>query len=412
MALDRRILFVSYAIISYIYRWVITFSILWFMSKFLEPYRLKIVSQMLAVAAAASMVGWPLFRLGKNLHKRGRLPDMKPARVTLSALAVAAVLLFVFLVPLPVSRVRTTALVQVQEGYVEKAVVSVPGSLEHLYVRDGEHVKKGELLADFKNINLEEQLLQAEMARDSANKRYQEFEKEVHKQSTQQINATERSRIEYQIAQAFADADLAARQIVAIKQQIERLRLRAPRDGVVMSPPRTDEIGKTYEKGAPFCEVGDQQHLRILVPVTPPEYRLLKHDLEERLKAEDELPVDIRVIGLGGRVWHGRLKLSELPESEARDIPIPLTNKGGGKIAVKPPPRENPNINMPQSQQYLIPIELLDGNETIIPGGTAQVKVHCRWRTAAWWGWRTFASAFDLGWEPTDLLPRSLRPAD
>ena len=32
MALGRQLLFVSYAIVSYIYRWVVTFAILWFLS--------------------------------------------------------------------------------------------------------------------------------------------------------------------------------------------------------------------------------------------------------------------------------------------------------------------------------------------------------------------------------------------
>src|ERR1700752_1033534 len=56
MALWRRTLFVIYAIVSYVYRWVITFSILYFMSMFLKPYKLGVVSGMLAFAAGASMV--------------------------------------------------------------------------------------------------------------------------------------------------------------------------------------------------------------------------------------------------------------------------------------------------------------------------------------------------------------------
>src|SRR5262249_54320561 len=83
MELWRRILFVSYAVISYIYRWMITFVILYFMSNFLGP-KLRVICQMLVVAAAASMIGWPLYRLGKGIHKRGRLPDMNRLRVTIS----------------------------------------------------------------------------------------------------------------------------------------------------------------------------------------------------------------------------------------------------------------------------------------------------------------------------------------
>src|SRR5262249_45267225 len=112
MDLERRVLFVSYAVVSYVYRWVITYSILYFMYNWLKPYKLGVISAMLAFAALGSMIGWPLYRLGKNLHKRGRLPDMKALRVSLSAGVVATLVLFFFLVPLPVSRVRQTALIQ------------------------------------------------------------------------------------------------------------------------------------------------------------------------------------------------------------------------------------------------------------------------------------------------------------
>src|SRR5947209_1924669 len=47
MALDRRVLFVAYAIVSYIYRWVITYSILYFMYNWLKPYKLGVISAML-----------------------------------------------------------------------------------------------------------------------------------------------------------------------------------------------------------------------------------------------------------------------------------------------------------------------------------------------------------------------------
>ena len=60
-------MFVIFAIVSYVYRWVVTFIILFFFSNFLKPYKLEIVGQMLAFAALGSMLGWPLYRLGKNL---------------------------------------------------------------------------------------------------------------------------------------------------------------------------------------------------------------------------------------------------------------------------------------------------------------------------------------------------------
>src|SRR5262249_37508670 len=147
MALWRRILFVTYAVVSYLYRWMITFFILTILGSFLKPYKLEIISNLLAVAAAGSMFGWPLWRLGKGIHKRGRLPDMKPMRAGISVAVVATLVLGFFLVPLPVSRVRQTGLIQVQPQALAPVHVMVPGVLETIHVREGQYVKKGALLA-------------------------------------------------------------------------------------------------------------------------------------------------------------------------------------------------------------------------------------------------------------------------
>src|SRR3984893_18582580 len=57
MELTRRILFVIFAIVSWVYRWVVTFVILKYMANFLKPYKLEIISEMLALVALGSMVG-------------------------------------------------------------------------------------------------------------------------------------------------------------------------------------------------------------------------------------------------------------------------------------------------------------------------------------------------------------------
>lgn len=71
MAATRKTLFISYAVFSYLYRWVVTFTILYFMYSFLKPYKLEVISAALTLASIGSMVGWPLYRFGKNLFRRG-----------------------------------------------------------------------------------------------------------------------------------------------------------------------------------------------------------------------------------------------------------------------------------------------------------------------------------------------------
>ena len=231
MMLWRRILFVVYAVISYIYRWVITFSILYIMSRFLAPYKLGVISGMLACASAASMVGWPLFRMAKNLHRRGRLPDMKPVRVTLTSIGVAAVLLFIFLVPLPVGRIRELGVVQVQPKESTKVVVQIPKDfpviLNKLYVRDGQTVLKGQPLAEFTSLELDNQSTEAKTQHDIYDKQYMFFSRSPQAS----LEPDERARLNNRIGDAKRGrtGEVCQSKLRALQEYRPRLQLRGAR---------------------------------------------------------------------------------------------------------------------------------------------------------------------------------------
>ena len=69
---------------------------------------------------------------------------MKPARVTMTIAAVAVLLLAVFLLPLPVSRVRETGLIQVHPQYVAQRHVHV--ERENLRLHDAQRRKRRPIL--------------------------------------------------------------------------------------------------------------------------------------------------------------------------------------------------------------------------------------------------------------------------
>ncbi len=313
---------------------------------------------------------------------------MKSGRVTLTAIGLGTLVVLFFFLPLPVSRVRQVALVQVQPTAAGKMFVYTPGILHELEVRDGEHVKRDQLLAVFRNLELDTQFVDAKTQFDIADNQAHSLKLLSLDQGG--ADPEEQSKLKLKITTALGERAKAESQMAVLSHQMRYLEFRAPRDGIIMSPPHIDEVGKRYEHSDPFCAIGDPHHLRALMPVSPDDYRLLRHDLQQ----VDDLAVDIRVRGRGGRIWHGRL--SQLPEDAAKDIPVQLTNKGGGNVAVKPATK--PNTNVPQSQQYLVGIDILDSDDAICPGTMAQVKVHCRWRSCAWFCWRWFNSAFDLGW--------------
>lgn len=394
----RRILFLFYAIVSYIYRWVVTFGILWFFYMFLKPYKLGAVGGLLAMGALASMIGWPLYRLGKNLYKRGRLPDMKTWRVTLTALTVGLVVVLFFTVPLPVSRVRQTALVEVHPDAASKVHVSVPGVgdrtpgiLKRLEIKDGQSVPEDYILAEFRNLSLEmehEEAVAQEKILTGTLREYEDQLREVR-------DDVDRGRIQSEIAKTKGERDRQFEKARATEKMLDNLVLRAPSAGVVMSPPSVDEVGKQWDKDrtTPFCSIGNPRKLRVLMPVSTSDYDLLKADRRQAERKGRDLDVDIRIHGRAGKVWKGKIAL--LPESEARDIPPSLTAKAGGPVTVKP--GQQPNTFVPTSQQYLVAIDILNPDDAICPGTLAQVKVHCEWRSGAWWVWRTISQMFDLG---------------
>jgi putative peptide zinc metalloprotease protein len=386
----RMVLFIAYAVASYLYRWIVTFSILYFLYNWLKPYKLGSLSAMLAFAALGSMIGWPIYRLFKGLHKRGRLPDMKRRNVSISGLLLAGILAVFFLLPLPISRVRQVGLVQIDPPSVYKVTLNQDAILTALHVENGQHVKTGELLAEFRNPKLETELAEYRG-------QYDAYRAEVEALGTMLRDAQseeERRSLERDLQQSKANMQESKANVSVREDELDRLRarrgMRAEHDGVVLGAPRREEVGKEFprESQQPFCSIGDPSRLIVLVPVTPHDYQLLRNDLQQL----NTLKVDVRIPGRKNETVQGRIV--RLPESDAKEVPLPLSNKGGGPLPVKA--SNNPNEVQPQSQQYLVTVELPRPDDAIVPGTLVRVKIHCKWQTGAWWVWHAISSAFDL----------------
>jgi putative peptide zinc metalloprotease protein len=187
--------------------------------------------------------------------------------------------------------------------------------------------------------------------------------------------------------------EAARKNLAELNRHKKRLELVARREGIVMNLPATEEIGKSWEKDQtmPFCSIGDPNRLRVELPLATVDYDLVLDDLK---RSGSQVPVTVRVQGRGDKTWKG--KVAHTPESEAKTIRLALSSKGGGPLAVKPGSND-PKEMIPQSQVYLVGIDILDSDKAICPGALAQVKIHCRYRSGAWWVWRTVSATFDLG---------------
>src|SRR5262249_16332861 len=137
MPRSRRFLFVTYAIASYLYRWVVTFSILYFLNEFLKPYKLTSISRMLALGSLIPLLVVPLFQIAKFVHQPGRMRKVKKARAAGFFAAAAVVVALVMLIPTPLRVQGTLVLTLAEPGIVYP---EVEGQADTIHVRDGDPV--------------------------------------------------------------------------------------------------------------------------------------------------------------------------------------------------------------------------------------------------------------------------------
>ncbi len=390
MAPGRRLLFVGYAIASYVYRWVVTFSIIFFLADFLGP-QLKILSQMLAAFSLGTMFIWPTYRMIKNIKQRGRLPDMKTQRVAVTASVALGLLAVACFVPLPVSRVREIGLVTVDPGFSEPVVLAQPANLVSLHVQEGQVVTRGQLIGNFDSHELKEQLATAESKRDEKNIE-RSILGNVLLASPRGIDV---SKITNDMTLAADEAAAQQRVVTQVAGELALLRDKvAPRDGVVMGLVNRGEVGKLFDRnfqqGKPICTVGDPTKLIIKVPVSSMDHKLLAEDMP----AGGSLDVSVYVRGRTDRVFRG--KVTRLPQSSAKQVPYGLTSRSTGPVAVQQGGENNQEL-IPVAQVYLVEVELTDPDASIKSGALVNAKIHCKWRTAAWWLKRAASEALDFG---------------
>src|SRR3954447_9707589 len=144
----RRSLFVIYAIASYVYRWIVTFSILFFLSQFLKPYKLGSISAIMAIGSLVPLIGMPLYQMFKFVRTPGRMRKVKKARAASFAVVAVATLAGVLLIPTPLRVQGTLVLTAAKPALI---YAEVPGVLREMPIRDGAWVKKGDLIATLSN---------------------------------------------------------------------------------------------------------------------------------------------------------------------------------------------------------------------------------------------------------------------
>ena len=164
-------------------------------------------------------------------------------------LAIAAAAVFALWVPVDYW-VGATARI---EGSVQRALVApVDGFIGTVAVRPGDMVKAGQVLIELaeKDLQLERRKWESELAQHE-NARHAAFARA--------------DRAQYVVNEAKAEG--ARAQLALIEQQIDRARIRAPFDGVVIKGDLTQSLGAPVQRGEMLLTVAPANEFRLIVEV-------------------------------------------------------------------------------------------------------------------------------------------------
>ncbi len=367
MPKSRRLLFVTYSVASYIYRWFVTFAILWFLSQVLKPYKLESVSYLLATGALVPLLGMPVYQIGKFLRTPGRLRKVKKARAAAYAAAAIALVVGILLIPTPL-RIDGTLVLKLEKP--EEIYAEVEGQLMELKIRDGEWIEKDGLIAKLKNPAKEKELHERQQDHDIAWSKAQWYRTSPERENR---------------AQAVTQEEFAAKMettIEKINQQLGKLTLISNRGGRVVGLPHRETVGQWVKPGKPFCEVGDLQKLEAHLIVDQSDIHLIK-------------PGDTAWIKIYGRAERTiKSKVSAIAKRSSDEVPTELSNLANGEVASKPDPKTGTAHPLTAVYEVIIPVDNADMK--FEPGLRGHAKIHGGHYTLAWWLVRWWNKMFNF----------------
>src|SRR5436190_16892567 len=213
--------FAAYTFAAVIYRWIVVFSIMFFLNKVFEPYGLKIIGQLIAISGLVGLVVQPLWAAYKFFSTPGRMNKVKKERMIASAVVVACLLGFVLFVKLPFS-VKCNFEVQAHDA--AQVFANVQGQVVRIEKKPGDFVKEGEVIMELENMQLRYEL---------ANMKGQLEEAQQRLASLQRARFSDSDLVD-QLATGEKDLEAKQKLYDDKLKEIKRLTIIAPKDGYII----------------------------------------------------------------------------------------------------------------------------------------------------------------------------------
>ena len=356
-----------YAVLSSVYRWFVTFSILWFLNEVFKPYRLQILGQMLALMGLYGLVVMPLWKAFKFFMVPGRAKEVKEWRFAVSLTVFCVVVLVVWYFPLP-NRVMTTLVIEPRNA--QRVYVEVPGVLDQLKVKPGDEVRKGAELAQLSDPELVLEIAKVTTQRDRQAMQVRNLER---RQSTPQSVAKK--------APARKVLEEYEEQLKQLERDKTRLLLTAPAAGMVWPPPPLPDktpphgnlprwtgvpidprnAGALLEAPTLFCLIGDPREVEAALIIDQADIDFV-HEGQDVAILLDELP---------GETFQGRIHSISVQNLDV--APESLATKSGGSLRTR---TDRSGVERPLTATYRARVHLTDPAQRLLPGFRGRAKIH------------------------------------
>lgn len=312
--------------------------------------KLFAIGLILALWTAAAWFIMPVVKLVKWLSSAPMLSEHRGRTIglTLGMLAVGAVL--IGMIPMPDVR-RGVGVVESLER--TGVFIGEPGFVDAAFVRPGDRVEKGQIIAVLDSPQLSAQL-------DSVRAQLDEFE-------SVEREATARSPSAVPVARERVAATRSA--LTFMEERAERLAIRAPHAGVYVGSDPHDMLGRLANAGEAIGEVVNTDDVRVAASMTQTEAAWLFDEAEKPR-------VSIRPVSMPSVVVRGD-SVRAIDAGQAHLPHASLGYAGGGTIQTRQDDRTGLAT---EDAQFLVYVEPADSSEW---WGVPGERVYLRFRLSA-----------------------------
>ena len=394
---ERRWMFGMFTIASVFYRWIVVFSIMYFLNKILEPYGLKVLGQAVAVAGLFGLLVQPMWKLIKFFMAPGSMSKVKKPRLIATVGVIAAVIIGVLCVPLPF---HVSCTFEVSPMSAESVFPGVPGRLSEVAVKPGDTVTQGQVLARLDNLDL---LLHVV-----------ELRGELAQLKQQRSNLHRQRFLDRQVAMQIPAVDA---MIVAVEEQLvdeteklDRLEIIAPVSGTVFPPPikphretndgrlpgwsgspfHAKNQGAVLQEADQFCQIGDAGEFEAVLVIDQADVDLIGQYESENGSLP---PVELKLDSYRWTVSEGQIRKVSLAPMEV--TPVSLASQGGGELNAK---TDDNGMLRPISTSYQARVPLGNADDLLRVGLTGQARVYTGWQPLGRRMYRYLARTFRFDW--------------